>query len=63
MMTEEDRLMLEMADTVARGDEVDIVMGADADVHPTDFDMLGDEERMLGMVDLLLDGPNRKAED
>lgn len=63
MMTEEDRLMLELANTVARGDAVDIVMGTDADINPTDFDEMSNEELMLGMVDILLDGPNRKAAD
>lgn len=61
--TIEDMLMLELASSATGGDLVDIAMGADVEVHPTDFDSLSDEELVLGMVDMLLDGSNRKAED
>lgn len=51
--TLEEALMLEIANSVVRGDDVDFAIGADTDVHPIDFDVLGDEEQVLGLVDLI----------
>lgn len=55
--TLEEEVMLEIADSVVRGDDVDIAIGGDTDVDITDFDILSGEEQVLSMIDLL-QGPN-----
>lgn len=54
--TLEDEIMLEIANNIEVGDELDYVMGDDGEeIHPEDFDSNSHEEIIMSMIDLLDD--------
>ena len=58
--TLEDEIMLEIANNIEVGDELDYVMGDDGEeISPEDFDDGSHEGQVFGLIDLLLESPTR----
>lgn len=52
----EDEIMLEMANNIETGDELDYVMGdSGEEIHPEDFDSNSNDEMIMSLIDLLSD--------
>lgn len=50
----EGELMLEMANNIETGDELDYIMGDDGrGIHPEDFDNNSGEEAIMSLIDIL----------
>lgn len=53
--TLEDLLMLEIANSVVSGDLVDIAIGGDTSISPSDFDEGSEEGQVMSLIDIIID--------